>query len=74
MAPTWRGAWPTSAGRGRLASGRSPAPSTSRGGRAEEEQPADDLAEELTSGDYDGGSRRLYEVDSENSSREPAHV
>jgi len=35
-----------------------------------EDQPGDDL----TSGDYDGGSGLSYEVDSENSSREPAHA
>ena len=35
---------------------------------------AHELAEELTGGDYTGGSRPLYEVDSENSSLEPAHA
>jgi single stranded DNA-binding protein len=33
-----------------------------------------DLADASTSEDYGSGSRSLYEVDSENSSREPAHV
>ena len=44
----------------------SPAPE----GPTDEEQ----LAHDLTDGDYTGGSQPLYEVDSENSSREPAHV
>jgi single-strand DNA-binding protein len=40
-----------------------------------EDQPADDQAVDgPTSGDYDSGSRGLYEVNSEDSSREPAHV
>jgi single-strand DNA-binding protein len=40
-----------------------------------EEQPGDDLAApEVTSGDYDDASRALYELDSENSSLEPARV
>ncbi len=39
-----------------------------------EEQSADDLPQDLTSGDFDGGSRSLYELDSENSSLEPAHA
>ena len=40
----------------------------------QDEQMAHELAEELTGGDYSAGSRPLYEVDSEDSSREPAHV
>jgi single-strand DNA-binding protein len=43
-------------------------------GVADEEQLARDLAQALTTEDYDGGSRPLYEVDSENSSLEPAHA
>lgn len=40
-----------------------------------EEQPADDVtAKALTSGDYDGEARSLYELDSENSSPEPARA
>jgi single-strand DNA-binding protein len=41
---------------------------------AEDEQLARELAEELAGGDYPGGSGSLYEVDSENSSPEPAHA
>jgi hypothetical protein len=45
---------------------------------AEDEQMARELAEELaeapTSEDYAAGSRPLYELDSENSSQEPARV
>jgi single-strand DNA-binding protein len=48
----------------------SPAP----GGPAEDEQLARDLAGELASGDYGSGSGSLYEVDSEDSSLEPARV
>jgi single-strand DNA-binding protein len=40
----------------------------------EEEQLARDLADASTSEDYGSVSRSLYEVDSEDSSREPAHV
>ena len=40
----------------------------------EDEQLARDLADELSGQDYDGGSRPLYEVDSEDSSLEPAHA
>jgi single-strand DNA-binding protein len=41
---------------------------------AEDEQMARELADQLTSEDYAGASGPLYEVDSENSSPEPAHV
>ena len=40
----------------------------------EDEQLARDLVDASTSEDYDSGSRGLYEVASENSTREPAHV
>jgi single-strand DNA-binding protein len=47
--------------------------SSALGGATDDEQMARDLAQGLTSEDYDGGSRPLYEVDSEDS-LEPAHV
>ena len=40
----------------------------------EDEQLARELADELTGQDYGSGSGSLYEVDSENSSPEPAHA
>jgi single-strand DNA-binding protein len=40
----------------------------------EDEQLARDLVDASTSGDYDEGSGSLYELDSENSSPEPARV
>jgi single-strand DNA-binding protein len=40
----------------------------------EDEQMARELADASTSEDYSGGSQPLYEVDSEDSSPEPAHV
>jgi single-strand DNA-binding protein len=40
----------------------------------EDEQLARELADVSTSEDYEGGSRSLYELDSENSSPEPARV
>jgi single-strand DNA-binding protein len=43
-------------------------------GAADDEMLARDLADELASEDYGSGSRPLYEVDSENSSLEPAHA
>jgi single-strand DNA-binding protein len=43
-------------------------------GAPDEEQLAQELGGDLTGEDYGSGSQSLYEVDSENSSREPAHV
>jgi single-strand DNA-binding protein len=48
--------------------------SSSADGVPEESRPAHDLGGDLTGEDYAGGSQSLYELDSEDSSREPAHV
>ena len=61
---TWRSRYSTPT------SGQSSAPN----GAPDEEQLAQELGGDLTGEDYGSGSQALYEVDSENSSREPAHV
>jgi single-strand DNA-binding protein len=52
----------------------SEAESSAPNGAPDEEQLAQELGGDLTGEDYGSGSQALYEVDSENSSREPAHV